>query len=138
MKRFMPVFLFLAVALSAESEVRWGARIGVVDGEPMIGGDAIVRITDAFYFNPSIELSGYGFTTNADAHYAIEIQRDAALFFGAGIALVNPENRDLDVGVNLLAGIGTRRGRYLLYSQLKRTAPADADSFNTIAVGIRF
>jgi hypothetical protein len=138
MKRFMPVLLFLLLGASSEAQIRWGARLGVVDGEPMIGADAILRIASHFYFNPNVELSGYGFTTNADAHYDIEIQRDAALFFGAGIALVNPENQDLDVGVNLLAGLATRRGRYILYSQLKRTAPADADSVNSVAVGIRF
>ena len=138
MKRFMPVFLFLLFAATAQAQVRWGVRVGVVDGEPMIGGDAVLRIAHNFFFNPNIELSGYGFTTNADAHYTIEIQRDAGVFFGAGIALVNPEEQDLDVGVNLLAGLAVRRGRYIFYSQLKRTAPADADSFTTVAAGIRF
>jgi hypothetical protein len=41
--------------------------------------------------------------------------------------------------VNLMAGIGTRRGRYIFYPQLKRTVPAGDDgSFDTLAAGIRF
>lgn len=139
MKRFMPVFVFaLLFAVSAESQVRWGARVGVVDGEPMIGGDVILRIASSFYFNPSVEISGWGVTTNADAHYDIELTQQAALWVGAGIALLNRDGGDFGAGVNLLAGIGTRSGRYIFYTQLKRTAPTEGENFNALAVGIRF
>ena len=138
MKRFMPVFVFLLFAIPATAQVRWGARAGVVDGEPMIGADVIMKIAGSVYFNPGVELSGFGVTTNADAHYDFELTRDAALWVGAGIALINPEGKDLSAGVNLLAGVGTRSGRYIFYTQVKRTAPTDGDSFNSLAVGIRF
>jgi hypothetical protein len=139
MKRFMPVFLFL-FAVSANAQVRWGARAGVVDGEPMIGADVIMKIgSSSFYFNPGIEVSGFGITSNADVHYDIELTRDAALWFGAGVALLNSDDeRDLDAGVNLIGGVGTRSGRYIFYTQLKRTTPTGGDSFGTLAVGIRF
>ena len=138
MKRFMPVFVFLLVSVAANAQVRWGARVGVVDGEPMAGGDVILKIAENFYFNPGLEISGYGFTANADAHYDLQLMRDAAFWVGAGIALINPEEQDLDVGVNLLAGLGTKTGRYIYYTQLKRTSPAEGDGFTTGAVGIRF
>ena len=139
MKRFMPVFLFvLLFGVPANAQMRWGARIGVVDGEPMIGGDLILKIGSGFWFNPNVELSTDVVTTNADAHYDFEINRDSAFWVGAGIALINPKEQDLDVGVNLLAGLGVRRGRYILYTQVKRVAPSDYDGFNALAVGVRF
>ena len=138
MKRFMPVFLFVLFAVSAQAQMRWGARVGLVDGEAMIGGDVILKLAENLYFNPGLELSGYGFTANADAHYDLQLMRDAAFWVGAGLALVNAEEQDLDVGVNLLAGLGTKDGRYIYYTQLKRTSPADGDSFTTVAVGVRF
>ncbi len=139
MKKFMPVFLFLLVfAASAEAQVRWGVRLGFADSEPMVGGEMIMRIGGGFWFNPNVELSTDIVSANADAHYDIEITRDAAIWFGAGIAAVIPEEQDLDVGVNLLAGIGVNRGGRIFYAQLKRTAPTDYDSYNTVAVGMRF
>ena len=135
----MPVFLFV-FAVSANGQVRWGARAGVVDGEPMIGADLILKMGSSnFYFNPGVEVSGYGITTNADVHYDIELTRDAAFWFGAGIAAMNPdEERDLNVGANILAGVGTRNGRYIFYTQLKRTAPSGDPAISTLAVGVRF
>lgn len=138
MKRFMPVFLFLLFAVSASSQVRWGARAGVVDGNPMMGGDLVLALGGGFIFNPGVEISDDLISTNADAHYDIEISRDAAFWLGTGIALINPEGQDLDVGVNLIAGVGTRRAGRILYSQVKMTAPSDYDSYTTFAFGIRF
>jgi len=139
MKRFMPVFLFvLMFVVPADAAVRWGARIGIVDGEPMIGGELIMKIGSGFWFNPNVELSSDVITTNADVHYDFEISRDAAFWVGAGAAMINPDGQDLDVGVNLLAGLGVRRGRYIIYTQVKRVAPSDYDGFNSLAVGVRF
>jgi hypothetical protein len=139
MKRFMPVFVFLGLlTLPAAAQVRWGARIGIVDGEPMVGGDVILKIGSNLYFNPGLELSGYGFTANADAHYDIELSRDAAFWVGAGVAMITPEGRDLDVGVNLLVGLGTKRGRYIFYTQVKRTSPTEGGGFGSAALGVRF
>lgn len=120
------------------AEVRWGARIGFVDGEAMVGADAIMPLGGSFYFNPGLEVSGYGITANADAHYDVELTIDAAVWLGAGAALINPDGQDLDVGVNLLAGIGTRSAGRIFYSQLKVTAPASGGNFSALAVGMRF
>jgi len=135
----MPAFLFLLfLAAPLHAQVRWGARVGVVDGDPMIGGDMIVVLGNGFIFNPNVELSSNVVSTNADFHYDIEIGRDAAFWIGAGVALINPEGQDLDAGVNVLAGLGTRRARRILYTQLKITSPADYDSYTSFAFGIRF
>ena len=136
----MPAFLFLLLfaALPLQAQVRWGARIGVVDGGPMIGGDMVWAMGGGFILNPGVEISEDLISTNADVHYDIEIHRDAAFWIGSGIALLNPENQDLDVGVNLIAGVGTRRAGRIIYTQVKLTAPSDYDSFTTLAVGIRF
>jgi len=138
MKKFMPVFLLLVLfAVSAEGKVRWGPRLGITDGDPMVGFDVLLPIGSGFWFNPNLEVSSDNFSVNADAHYDIEITRDAALWLGAGIALVSPE-RDLDAGVNLLAGIGKNRGGRIFYAQVKRTVPSSGDGYDTIAVGMRF
>ena len=138
MKKFMPVFLFLLVfAASAEARVRWGPRVGFMDGEPMVGFDVLLNMGAGFFFNPNVEVSSDNVSTQADVHYAMELTRDAALWFGAGIAAISPE-RDLDVGVNVLAGIGKNTGGKIFYAQVKHTVPTGGDGYNTIAVGIRF
>lgn len=135
----MSVFLFLLfLSIPAAAQARWGVRVGVVDGEPMVGGDVILPLGASFYFNPNIELSGWGFTANADAHYDFELTPNAALWVGAGVGLLHEEKQDLDAGVNLLAGLGTRSGRYLFYTQVKRTEPSSGDGLSSLAVGMRF
>jgi hypothetical protein len=142
MKRFMPAFLFVlllgALPLHAQHPARWGVRGGLVDGEAMIGGEMIFRLGNGFFFNPSVEISGWGVTTNADAHYAVELTRDAALYGGLGIAAINPKNQDLDAGVNVLVGVGVRRSGFILYTQAKRIVPSSGDGVNTFAFGVRF
>jgi hypothetical protein len=142
MKRFMPVFVFLLLLFSTVSlhaqRVRWGGRVGFTDGDPMIGGDMLVPITSRLMFNPNLEISTDLVTTNADVHYDFDLTREAAAWFGAGIALINPEGQDLDVGVNALAGVGTRWQRHIVYAQFKVTAPGSYDGYTSLAVGIRF
>jgi hypothetical protein len=104
----------------------------------MAGFEMTFRMGSGFFFNPNVELSGFGVVTNADAHYALELSRDAALWGGLGIAGIIPDGQDLDVGVNVLAGVGVRRGRYILYTQAKRTAPSSGDGFSSFAFGVRF
>ncbi len=144
MKRFMPVFLFLLLfaalpALPTSAQVRWGARVGIVDGEAMAGGDmAMVLGAGHIIFNPSIEFSSKLVSTNADFHYDFGINRDSAFWLGAGVALVNPEEQDLDAGVNLLLGLGVRQAPRIYYTQLKYTKLSAADSYTSAAFGVRF
>ena len=140
MKKFMPVLLFILLfaAGSAEAQTRWGFRIGVVNEEPFIGGDMFVRLGGNFVFNPNIEFGTDSFSTNGDVHYDIPVTRTAVIWLGAGIALVNPEGQDLDVGVNLIGGMGSRLGRSITYVQGKLVAPSSYDNYASLAIGIRF
>jgi hypothetical protein len=139
MKRLaVTTFVLLLLSLSAEAQVRWGARVGIADGEPMVGGELVTPIGAGFVFNPNVEVSSELFSLNADVHYDFEINRGTDFWVGAGLAFVSPDQGDDDGGVNLLAGIGTRRNNLYPYAQLKLTSAGDIDDYATIAVGVRF
>jgi hypothetical protein len=142
MKRFMPVFLFVvSFAAAANAQTRWGVRLGTADGEPMIGGDVIFRLgATNFYFNPSVEASSDLTAINADFHYDIALLRDAAFWVGAGGGEILPKGEDLGFAVRFLAGLGTKRGRYIFYTQVVRSSTTHdtLESYTTIAVGVRF
>ena len=140
MKRFMPAFLFLLIfaAATSQAQVRWGARVGVVDGDPMVGGDVVVVLGNGFIFNPNVELSRNLISTNADFHYDVSISRDSAYWVGAGAALLNPDGGDLDVGANLLAGLAVRQAPRIFYTQLKYTVSSDNSGYASAAFGVRF
>jgi hypothetical protein len=124
------LFILLAAPVSAGAQERpflWGVRAGVVDSEPMAGFDLTFRTGNRFFFVPNVEVSGFGVTTNADARYAVELSRDAALWGGLGIAAIIPDGQDLDAGMNVTAGADVRRGRYVLYVQV-----------SSFAFGVRF
>lgn len=134
----MPVFLFL-LALPSYAQVRWGARVGVVDGEGMIGADVVMVMHNPhIIFNPNVELSSELVSANADFHYDFGINRDSAFWLGAGAALVNPDEQDLDAGVNLLLGLGVRQAPRIYYTQLKYTVLSASDSYTSAAFGVRF
>lgn len=139
MKRFMPVFLFVAsFAVSAQAQQLWGIRAGVVEGHPMVGGEMIIRLSNGFFFNPNVELSGDLLTLNADANYTVDANRFSAFWFGIGAALVHPQEQDLDVGVNLFAGLGKRTGSDVVYAQFKTTVSSSEDSYGSVSLGYRF
>jgi len=51
---------------------------------------------------------------------------------------VNPDERDLGAGVNLLLGLGVRHAPRIYYTQLKYTVLSAYDSYTSAAFGIRF
>jgi hypothetical protein len=137
----MPVFLFLLLfaAASAHAQVRWGVRAGIADGDPMIGADLVLVLgAGHVIFNPNVELSSSVVSTNADFHYDVSINRDAAFWVGTGVALVNPDGGDLDAGVNAILGLAVRQVPRIYYTQLKYTAVSASNSYTTAAFGIRF
>lgn len=139
MKRLIPVFLLLVlVSLSAEAQVRWGVRAGIMDGDPMIGADLLMPLAAGFMLNPNLEFSQNLFSANADVHYPFEINAGTTLWVGAGLAFVNPDEGDYDGGFNLLAGGSMRRGNLTPYAQAKLTSAGDIDDYISVAVGVRF
>jgi hypothetical protein len=140
MKRLtLSALLFLlATSASAQRDIRWGARVGLADSEPMIGAEFLMPIGAGFVLNPNLEFSSDLFSANADVHYDFDINATTQFWVGAGLAFVNPDEGDYDGGFNLLGGVGMRRGRWYPYAQAKLTSAGDIDDYGSIAVGVRF
>lgn len=138
MKRLLLVLVLFAVVVPIEAQVRWGVRAGITEGDPMIGAELVMPLVGDLVVNPNIELTSDLFSANADVHYDFDISRDTSFWIGAGLAFVNPDEGDIDGGVNLLGGIGTRRGRMYPYAQVKLTSTGDAGDFTSVALGVRF
>ena len=139
MKRLIPLLLFsLLLAIPASAQNRFGVRVGVTDGEPMVGAELLFPIGAGFVLNPNLEFTRELFSANADVHYDFSINSRTDFWIGAGLAFVNPDEGDIDGGVNLLAGAGQRRGSIYPYAQLKFTSAGDIEDYASIAVGVRF
>jgi hypothetical protein len=138
MKRLLLVLVLLAVVVPLQAQVRWGVRAGITEGEPMIGGELVMPVVGDLVVNPNIEFTSELFSANADVHYDFSISSDTSFWVGAGLAFINPDEGDLEGGVNLLGGIGTRRGRMYPYAQLKFTSTSDIGDFTSVALGVRF
>ncbi|MEA2465544.1 MAG: hypothetical protein QOJ98_3291 [Acidobacteriota bacterium] len=139
MKKFVPAFfVLLLLTVSSEAQTRWGVRAGIVDDDPMIGGEVIVPLPAGFVLNPNIEFTKDLFTANADVHYDFTLTAQTDFWLGAGLAFVNPDEGDYDGGLNVLAGVGVRRGSWYPYGQVKMTTGGDIDEFFSAAVGVRF
>jgi hypothetical protein len=85
--------------------------------------------------------NGRYLTVNGDFHYDFYSRRRTFLWLGAGLAVLNrdpegPAEGDTDLGLNLLGGIGARRGRVIPYAQAKVILKSDTEV--VIAVGLRF
>ena len=97
------------------------------------------------YFNPNVEAvlvdDGHYVTINADFHYDFLSGRRTFAWLGTGLAVLNTDpgesaDSDTDFGLNLLAGVGTRRGRVIPYAQAKLILKSDTEF--VIGVGLRF
>lgn len=155
---FSPHRLFLALAsvvavvasspaAHADAGVLGGARVGYgADPDaPLVGGELLLRVVPAFYFNPNVEfvLQGDNYiTANADFHYDLPIGgRRTTVWAGAGLAVVSvnpdgPSPGDTEAGLNLLLGAGLTRGSVIPYFQAKVVAKDDSALF--LALGLRF
>jgi hypothetical protein len=138
MKKLLFALLLIAVVVPLEGQVRWGVRAGITESEPMIGGELVMPLVGDLVANPNIEFTSELFSANADLHYDFDISSATSFWIGAGLAFVNPDEGDIDGGVNLLGGIGTKRGRMYPYAQVKLTSAGDVGDFTSVAVGVRF
>jgi hypothetical protein len=96
---------------------------------PFLGAEMLFRIIPPeIYFNPNVEAvlvdDGHYVTINADFHYDFLSGRRTFAWLGTGLAVLNTDpgesaDSDTDFGLNLLAGVGTRRGRVIPYAQAK-------------------
>ena len=137
----------LAAPAAARADPRFGVRFGYyTEAEAaFLGAEMLFRVVPEIYFNPNVEAvfvdDGHSFTINGDFHYDFRAGRRTSAWLGAGLAVVNtdpegPAEGDTDVGLNLLAGIGARRGRVIPYAQAKVILKSDTEF--AIGVGLRF
>ena len=137
---FFCLAVIASVALSspAEAQVRWGVRAGLTDGEPMIGGEALIPLPGNFVANPNLEVTSELLSVNGDFHYDFNIDRRSSFWLGAGVAALIPDEGDSDLGLSVLAGYGRQHKRVYPYAQVRITSGGDLDDFASVAIGIRF
>ena len=122
-------------------------RAGVSDGDAIsVGGGVLTQVggSGRWYFNPNVEVAMGEHkdvvAMNGDFHYDLAEGAGPAFWVGGGpaVLVVNPEvgSSNTDLGLNVLTGIGKKRGQVRPFAQLRGTV-AD-DSQVTIAGGIRF
>jgi hypothetical protein len=114
--------------------------------EPFLGAELITRVAPRIYFNPNFEyvLVGDGLsyvTINGDFHYDFPTRSSTFVWAGAGLGLVRvdpdgPDNSDTDPALNLLAGVGWRRGGVIPYVQGK--VIINGGNEFVLAFGLRF
>ncbi len=142
------LFLFPGVARAAAgpSGTSIDLRMGYYsDAEAaMLGGGVLAGIAPSWMFNPNLEYvaidHGNEFTLNADFHYDLRVGSPWSFWVGAGPSFIHAhpdfgdnENR---LGANLVAGIGSRRGRFLPFAQGKLVLSNNSEA--VIALGVRF
>lgn len=150
----LPVLAALAWAPAAAADLDFGARGGFYnDAEAgFLGAEVLTRLTGSWYLNPNVEYAfvdnGSLWTLNADAHYDLPVRSGIAVWAGAGVAAIFREIDpprgcprcegvdETDVGLNLLAGAGTKRGTIRPYVQGKIILSDETEA--VIAVGLRF
>ena len=123
-------------------------RAGVYtdESDAFVGGGVLWDLAQkgAWFANPNLEYvfvdNGDFVTINGDFHYDFKTDKAFALWAGGGPAILfaDPDNgdSDTDIGLNLLAGIGAKKGSVRPFGQVKLLI-AD-DSQLVVAGGIRF
>jgi hypothetical protein len=145
--------LFAAAAILRPATTRAsdaGFRMGYLfDAEAFSMGMEMLTSLDgrnAWFFNPNFEVAvGENRNVaalNGDSHYDLETNSDAAVWLGAGPALLitdhdRPDSdNDVDPALNLLFGIGAKTGSYRPFAQVKGILSDHSDV--GLSVGIRF
>ena len=136
----------IAAPKVARAGVDGDVRAGVTDGDRVaVGGGLLTQVGSSrhWYFNPNVDMTMGDnrdqFAMNGDFHYDLDTS-GPAFWVGGGPALmvVDREGADneTDVGLNVLTGIGKKRGDVRPFGQLRGTI-AD-DSQVQIVGGVRF
>jgi len=133
---------------AVEAAVHWGVRGGVYADEEdlFIGGEALWNVGRDWRFNPNLEFvfveRGDLMTLNADFQRQIHTAGQLEVWAGVGPAIVLvdrdfPRSDDeADPGVNLMLGVGTRRGDLRPYGQVKILLSDDSQA--VFGFGVRF
>ena len=134
----------------AGAEIDPGVRAGFYSdaSEGFVGIELLTGITGRWYFNPNLEYvfvdNGSLWTLNGDVHYDLETGTPFAVWLGGGLAAIFSEvdlprgrsEDDTEIGLNLLAGGGAKRGAIRPYLQGKLVIADNTEA--VIAFGLRF
>jgi len=138
----------LLLATPARADVDLGGRAGAYtdEGRAFFGAELLTPLesTHSWYVNPNFE---YAFedssdlmTLNGDFHYDLATEGRYAVWFGGGPALLFLDRElgddETDLGMNLLAGFGAKRGEARPYFQAKVIVADDPTA--VLGVGVRF
>jgi hypothetical protein len=112
---------------------------------PFIGGGALTSMGHQWYFNPNLEFA-FGdevdyLTVNGDVHYDFTRNGNLSFWAGGGLAIVDtdpdgPGDGSTDLGLNLLVGLGDRKGGVRPFGQFK-VILSDETEF-VVMGGVRF
>jgi hypothetical protein len=152
------VMLFAGAALLAgafsivpgDAKTDFGVRGGTyTEGEqPFLGAEALfgVGATERWFGNPNLEhafVDNGGLTAvSFDFHYDFPTGQPYTIWAGAGPTVIFRDRNaadnvhDTDPGVNLVFGIGAKRGDVRPYGQMKVVVAENSEA--VLGVGIRF
>jgi hypothetical protein len=138
----------------AAADVDFGVRGGFYDDADagFVGFELLTALSGQWFLNPNLEYvfvdEGSLWTLNGDVHYDLPTRSDFAVWLGGGPAVIfqeidPPRNcprcegvDETDFGLNLLGGIGMKRGGIRPYAQGKVILSDDTEA--VLAVGLRF
>ncbi len=136
------------VSAPALADVDFGGRAGAYTDETraFFGAELLTPLDSkhVWFANPNVEFAFADesdlTSLNGDFHYDIDTQGRFAVWFGGGpsVLFIDREfaDDDTDVGLNLLAGFGAKRGDVRPYFQGKYIVADDPTA--VVAVGVRF
>ena len=111
-----------------------------------VGGGVLAPVgrSGRWYFNPNVEVARGDrrdiVAMSGDFHYDFARDGNASFWMGGGPALLVVDHRsgdtNTDLGLNVLTGVGARRGDVRPYAQLRGTMANESQV--SIAGGIRF
>lgn len=129
------------------AEVRAGYYLDAKEG--MIGGGAYLPVSQRWDVNPNLEwvfVGGFDYyNLNLDVHRDLSNGTGPSLWLGAGPTLIVVDVNDAlrirdrnrtHLGLNLLAGVGGRRGSLIPFAQFKLALSDDSEA--SLAAGVRF
>jgi hypothetical protein len=137
----------VVLATYAHADSLVGVRTGVyTEAEAgFFGAEVVTPIAQTWYFNPNLEYAFVGvdrdvLSINGDFHYDFILDRPFYLWAGAGPAVivreVVPGDRQTDLGVNLIGGMGWKKTNVEPYLQGKVAFSDDTEA--VLAFGARF
>ncbi len=140
--------LLIGSARVAQAETDADLRAGLyTDAEGLgLGGGVLTPLgqTSRWYANPNVEMAFADhrnvFSMNGDVHYDLPVASSVSYWLGAGPAILvnDPDfgSSHTDLGLNLLAGVGGKRGQVRPFGQLKGVVADNSEV--ALMGGIRF